>query len=343
MSPAHFDWLQTADRHTELIDPVISVRQLARLDLRRKRLARFDHCLVYATQRGEYVLFRPPHRPRATSRYRAVYEVDLAIHPVRTELVLPSSNDALEFQAEVELRWHVLDPVMFVGSGIRDVPRMLRNELEQHARGVTRRHALTGSAAAEAELLAESARWPVLGASAGLETAWTLRLRRNQQAIDHELHLQDIEHQASAKVLGEVLGQQEDAASETRRAALLRLQTQKIGLYEEYLEQGGARAWAWYLSQHPEATKEVMDHLRDDQRQLVETQLELVTKLFDSAEAETHELAEPRRHAFRALSEVLTQRLPGSSADAGAEAVDTPSSKDLPPGYGRTPVDPDKR
>ncbi|MEU8432078.1 hypothetical protein AB0F18_04085 [Streptomyces sp. NPDC029216] len=342
MPPAHFDWLQTADRHTELIDPVISVRQLARWDLRRKRHTHFDHCLVYATHQGEYVLFPPPLRPRATARYSAVYEVDLGVHPVRTELVLPSSNDALEFQAEVELRWQVDDAVRFIRSGRRDVPRMLRDELERRARGLVRRHPVTDSAAAEAELLAAAAGWPPLGADAGLKTEWTLRLRRNQQAIDHQVHLQGIAQEAEAKILGDVLGKDVDAAAEHREAALLRLQAEKVGLYEEYLEQGGARASAWYLSRHPEAGQEVMANLREDQRQLVEKQLELVTKLFDSAAAETHELAEPRRHAVRALSEVLTQRFPGATAGTTPEATDRPPAKDLPPGYGRTPVDPGK-
>ncbi|MFJ8214431.1 hypothetical protein [Streptomyces sp. NPDC096033] len=342
MSPAHFDWLQAADRHTELIDPVISVRQLARWDLRRKRHTRFDHCLVYATHGGEYVEFKPPRRPRATARYSAVYEVDLGVHLDRSELTLPSSNDALEFQAEVEFRWQVADPVVFVRSGERNVPRMLRGELEQRARGLVRLHPVTDSAAAEAKLLESAADWPRLGAATGLKTAWTLRLRRNQQAIAHQIRLQAIGQEAEAKILDNVLGKDVDAAAEQREAALLRLQAEKVGLYEEYLEQGGARASAWYLSRNPQAGKEVMDNLRDDQRQLVEKQLELVTKLFGSAEAETHELAEPRRHAVRALTEVLTQRFPGGSADTTTAVPDQPPAKDLPPGYGTTPVDPAK-
>ncbi|MFG2618476.1 hypothetical protein ACGFXC_12700 [Streptomyces sp. NPDC048507] len=340
MSPAHFDWLQAADRHTELTDPVISVRQLARWDLRRKRHTHFDHCLVYATHEGDHVEFRPPRRPRATTRYSAVYEVDLGVHLVRDEVALPSSNDALEFQAEAEFRWQVADPVAFVRSGERDVPRLLRNELERRSRDLVRLHAVTDSAVAEAELLRSAAGWPQLGAAAGLTTSWTLRLRRNQQAIAHQIRLQAIGQEAEAKILGDVLGRDTDAAAEQREAALLRLQSEKVGLYEDYLEQGGIRASAWYLSRHPGAGQEVMANLREDQRQLVEKQLELVTKLFDSAEAETHELAEPRRHAVRALTEVLTQRFPGTSTDAGGSAADGPPTRDLPPGYGRTPVDP---
>ncbi|MFD8979197.1 hypothetical protein [Streptomyces sp. NPDC059564] len=340
MSPTAFDWLQTADRHTELIDPVISVRQLARLDLRRKRLTRFDHCLVYATKQGEYVVFRPPHRPRATSRYSAVYEVDMGLHPVRAGLSLPSSNDALEFQADVDLRWRVSDPVRFVGSGLRDVPRLLLEELEQSARGISRHHSVTDSAIAEAELLKAATAWTPLGACAGLKASWTLRLHRNQEAIDHEIRMQGIQHQNSEQILGHVLGEQADAAEERRRAALLRLRAEKIELYQEHLEEGGVKALAWYLSQHPEDTQLVMANLRADQQSLVTAQLQLVTKLFDKAEAETHELAEPRRHAFRTLNEVLTQRLPGSTASAEPEVTDESPSRDLPPGYGRTPVEP---
>ncbi|MER5934390.1 hypothetical protein [Streptomyces sp. NPDC002054] len=342
MSSSNFDWLQAADRHTELIDPVISVRQLARLDLRRKRLTRFDHCLVYATHTGEYVVFQPPHRPRATSRYCAVYEVDTGLHPVQAELSLPSANDALEFQATVDMQWQVHDPVAFVRSGYRNVPRLLEGELERSARTIARKFEIVDSAAAETELLAASELWEPLGTTAGLRTTWTLRLRRNQEAIAHEARLQSIGHQAAENVLTEQRGIQVDAAADGRRDALLRLRAERTDLYEGFLDRGGVRAWAWYLSQHPEDTKEFMNHLREDQRNLVRAQLELVTKLFEEQTAENHELAEPRRYAVKALTDVLAQPLGSNPVPEEPRPPREESRWEKPPGYGRSPVEPDQ-
>ncbi|WP_185921768.1 hypothetical protein [Streptomyces sp. WAC06614] len=311
MSSPTFDWLQSADRHTELKDPVISVRRLALLDLRRTRLARFDHCLVYATKHGGYETFVPPDRPRSTSRYRAVYEVDTGLHPVTAELALPSGNDALEFRATVEIQWRVADAVAYVRSGVRDVPRLLTGELERAARPVTRRFAITDSAAAEARLLDESAGWAPLGAAAGLATTWNLRLRRNEQAVAHQLRLQAIDQSTDEKIRAEWRGEELDAAIDSRRAALLRLQAESAKLYEVFLEQGAVRAWSWYLTQYPEKAHDIVQGMRDDQQELARTQLELVRSLFDAETAENHELAEPRRHAIQALTRVLAQPLVG--------------------------------
>ncbi|MCB5178652.1 hypothetical protein [Streptomyces antimicrobicus] len=311
MSAPRFDWLQTADRHTELKDPVISVRQLALLDLRRTRLTRFDHCLVYATKHGGYETFVPPDRPRGTSRYRAVYEVDTGRHPVTVDLKLPSENDALEFQASVEIEWQVADAVAYVRSGCRDVPRLLAGELEKAARPVARRFAVTDSAGAEARLLDEAAGWPPLGATAGLTTSWTLRLRRNDQAIAHQLRLQEIDQTMDEKIHHEWRGEQLDAAIDSRRAALLRLQAESAKLYEVFLEQGAVRAWSWYLAQYPDRAHEIVQNMRADQQELARTQLALVKSLFEAETAENHELAEPRRHALQTLTKVLAQPLAG--------------------------------
>ncbi|MFF5445946.1 hypothetical protein [Streptomyces sp. NPDC012888] len=341
MSSRTFDWLQPADRHTELIDPVISVRQLSFVDVRRRRLTRFDHCLVYATKDHDYEVFQPPHRPRATTRYTAVYEIDTGVHPVRAELRLPSKNDALEFQATVDFRWQVRDPVWFIRSGCRDVPRLLIDELEKQARTGTRAFPITDSALAEARVRAAAADWLPPGTDAGLTCTWTLRLRRNEEEIRHQLRLQQIHHTADEQVLTEYRGEQTDEARDSRRSALLRLQAENVKLYEAFLGQGTLRALAWYLSQHPDKVETVVQGMRQDQVQLVQKQLELVTKLFDTETAENHELAEPRQHAIQALNKVLAQPLPGSaSEDSSGPATEEPLWKP-PPGYGRRPSAPE--
>ncbi|RST11101.1 hypothetical protein EF905_25875, partial [Streptomyces sp. WAC05374] len=89
-----FEWVQDADRHTQLSDPVLTVRQLSRFDFARKSLTRIDHALVFATPKGSYDAYLPPRRPSrseaAAKRYTAVYEVDMGVHPVRAEIRLPS-------------------------------------------------------------------------------------------------------------------------------------------------------------------------------------------------------------------------------------------------------------
>ncbi|MFC9426329.1 hypothetical protein [Streptomyces sp. NPDC056987] len=214
------EWEQPADRHTELIDPVITVRQLSRFEFARKLLTRIDHALVFSTPKGSYDTYLPPLRPTraeaASRRYTSVYEVDMGVHPVRAELTLPSDNDAFEFGVIVDLSWQVDDPARFVAGGHRDVPRLLLGELEQAARPVARRFAIADSAAAEQEMLRAVAAWGPLGSVAGLRVSWTARLRRDQENIDHQLRMQAIHHSAAEQILAQQRGMDVDMELDRR-------------------------------------------------------------------------------------------------------------------------------
>ncbi|MFF9347993.1 hypothetical protein [Streptomyces sp. NPDC014734] len=356
------DWDQHADRGSRLADPVVTVRQLSRFGFARRPLTRIDHALVFSAPDGSYDTYLPPVRPTrmgaAAKRYTSVFEVDMGVHPVREEIVLPSDDDAFEFGAAVELAWQVADPAMFVASRYRDVPRLLINELEQAARPVTRRHAVSHSAEAEQALLREVPAQGALGARAGLTVTWTVRLRGDQGAIDHVRRMRSIDHAATEQVHAERRGREHDAAIDRRsreqdtlqweRAAafgaqqhelalreqgwqhaqavdrarrhmeLQQVNAEKIAFYEKYLEQGGVRAWALHLADHPDDTGLVVRNLRDDQMRAIRAKLALAGELLTGDSAENHELETPKKLAFQAVIEVLDQHLPGVTAQSTA-------------------------
>ena len=229
------EWQQQADRHTELVDPVLTVRQLGRFDFNLKSLVRIDHALVFSTPKGGYDPYLPPRRPTrseiAAKRYTAVYEVDMGVHPFSAELALPSDNDAFEFTAAVDLSWQVLDPARFVASGHRDVPALVLGELQQAARPVTRHFAIADSADAERELLQAVTVLGPLGAPAGLQVTWTLRLRRDQENIDHQRRLQAIDHSAAEQVRAAERGMEIDVEVDRRNRQQDRLQIERAVSY----------------------------------------------------------------------------------------------------------------
>ncbi|MFI8190818.1 hypothetical protein ACIF8T_18720 [Streptomyces sp. NPDC085946] len=349
------EWQQPADRHTRLIDPVLTVRQLSRFEMSLKHVVRIDHALVFSTPKGGYEAYLPPRRPTrgeiAGRRYTAVYEVDMGVHPFTDTLTLPSDNDAFEFTAETDLSWQVLDPARFVASGVRDVPAMLLGELQQAARPVTRRFPIGDSAAAERELLHAVTVLGPLGAPAGLQVTWTLRLRRDLAGIEHQQRLRAIDHSAAEQIRAARQGMQVDVETDHRHRqqdalqltrameygrgeqdlalqqqhwqherALLqgqqalelqRLEAQKIEFYQWHLAQGGVHAWALHLAQHPEDSRLVMNSMREDQLRMIQAQMDLVKELLNGENAEKFELEGPKQLALRTVSDILTQRLPG--------------------------------
>ncbi|WP_405617904.1 hypothetical protein [Streptomyces sp. NBC_00076] len=361
------DWQQPADRHTPLIDPVITVRQLSRFGFARKSLTRIDHALVFSTSKGEYDAYLPPVRPSrgeaAAKRYTAVYEVDMGVHPHRAVIPLPSDNDAFEFTATIELSWQVVDPAAFVRSGHRDVPTLLLGEVQQAARLLTRRFTIDDSAGAEAELLRTLTgphRAP-LGAAAGLKVIWTLRLRRDQQEIDHERRLQSIDHASAEEIRAEQLGMRYDAELDRRvrqqdelqlgrameyerrghelavqrtrhETELQQLTAEKIAFYQRYLEEGGVVAWAMHLAAHPEDSRLVISSMREDQLRLIQTKVELARELLSEGNAEDYELEGPKRMALNAVFEIFNQQALGAPTDRPTPPppLTMPSPSDVP-------------
>ncbi|NEC96197.1 hypothetical protein G3I57_12885 [Streptomyces albidoflavus] len=349
------EWQQNADRHTELRDPVLTVRQISRFEFNRKALTRIDHALVFTTPRGGHEVYLPPRRPSrsevAARRYTSVYEVDMGIHPWREELALPSDNDAFEFGAEVDFSWQVVDPVRYVAGGHRDVPALLIGELQQAARPVTRRFPVSASAEAERELLRAMAGLGPLGATAGLQVTWTLRVRRDEGDIAHQRRLREIDQNVAEQIRADQGGRQADLVRHQRdlqqdalqisrsleyggqaqqlalqqqrwqheqallagrqQLELQRVNAEKVAFYQWHLEQGGIHALALHLAEHPGDTQLVMENMRQDQLALMQSQLHLVEQVLKGDHAEAYELDEPKKLALRTMTEIFNQRLPG--------------------------------
>ncbi|MBB1261004.1 hypothetical protein, partial [Streptomyces alkaliterrae] len=332
------EWQQAADRHSQLVDPVLTVRKLTRFDtFTNRHPARFDNAHVYATSSGTYETYMPPQRPQLAGRgYTAVYEVDIGVHRVRAELDLPSDNDAFEFGADVDLTWQVVTPEVFVASGHRNVPGLLFDEIQRRARPVTRGFDINNSAEAERALIDALTASGPLAETVGLRVDHTVRLRRDRASIDHQKNLQAIGHVAAEAVLSTQEGIRYDAVVDERVQQQLRqqhaqamlsgqhqleqqaLEAKKIEFYQYHLSQGGVAAWAMHLAQHPEDSRLVMQSLREDQLRLIQSQLGVVTQVLTSEHTELHHLAGVHETAIEVVRGFLAQQLPGAHGAPGA-------------------------
>ncbi|MFE2288456.1 hypothetical protein ACFXDJ_30360 [Streptomyces sp. NPDC059443] len=363
------DWEQHADRHTTLIDPVLTVHQLGGLlggGSFRRLQTRIVHALVFSTSKGGYVAYPPPQRPGSTRGYTAVYEVDMGVHPLTAELRLPSDNDAYEFEAVLDIAWQVVDPALFVSSQHRDVPRLLLGELERAARPVARGFAIADSAAAESELLSALPPSGSLGRVAGISAAWSISLRRDQDNIEHQRRMQAIAHASREGTYAEQVAMEYDAQLDQRvraqdtlaagralaygvqqhelaiqtsrqQAELQRVDAEKIEFYAWHLQQGGVHQWALHLAQHPEDSQLVIRTMREDQLQKIRDEMDLVARVLGGTDARSHEMEEPKRLALSYLKDMLNQRLPGVPQDPRQQPGLPPGDTPLPGPAGQQP------
>ncbi|MFD8738908.1 PE-PGRS family protein [Streptomyces sp. NPDC059618] len=333
------EWQQDADRHTVLIDPVLTVRPIARFDYTVRRVVNaIDHALVFVTAKGEYDVYTPPHRPSrsdaATRRYTSVYEVDMGSHPVQLALEMPSDDDAFSFGATADLTWRVADPVAYVASGERDVPTRLSRELHQLARPVSRAFSIEDSPAAEraVQRAVETGGFAV-GIGLAVTCAVRLRLddeaiahRRRQRSLRYESDMLDPEHEFRLR-----LARQQHELEMLRQQQDHRLIAEKIGFYQYHLQHGGVAAWALHLSQHPEDTRMVVGSLQKDQLSLIRGQLQVLA----GDTLEDFQKAESARSTLRAVDELIQQQTPPAPRD-GQGALPAGA----PPGPPQTPPQP---
>ncbi|MFD8204612.1 PE-PGRS family protein [Streptomyces sp. NPDC059701] len=336
------EWQQDAHRHSTLIDPVLTVRPISRFDhTGRRSVSAIDHALVFATARGTYDAFLPPHRPSrtdaATRRYVSVYEVDMGSHPVRLELTLPSDDDAFSFGASADLTWRVADPIAYVSSGERDVPTRLARELHQAARPVSRRFAIEDSPAAE-RAVQQAVESEGFAAGAGLAVTCTVRLRLDDEAIAHRRRLRNLRYESEMLDpehefrLRQARQQHElEALRQQQSHALV---AEKIHFYQYWLQHGGAGAWALHLAQHPEDTRLAVGSLQKDQLTAIRSELELIA----GDTLEDYQRAESARTTLRAVDDLLQQQTPPPAALP--PGTGQPYAPPQPPGTGQPYVPP---
>ncbi|MCT2591428.1 PE-PGRS family protein [Streptomyces sp. N2-109] len=321
-----FDWDQGADRHSDLVDPVLTVRQLSRFDYRRG-YSRIDNALVFTTDKGAFDVYLPPRRPvrsvLAAKRYTAVYEVDMGVHTCTPSLLLPSDNDAFDFTAEVELTWQVTRPQQFVACGERDVPALLKRRLERLTYPVSRAFPIDRSADAERAVCQVIARAGELGDEAGLRTSSAVRLRLDDAAIAHQRELRRLRYSDEQLGLSHDVAMREDRYNAERGAEQARhdhelvmlqgrqeeeareLEAAKIRYYEHHLTHGGVAMWALHLAQHPEDSRLVMENLSRDQLELVRHQSKFALQVLKEGTLEDYQRAGVNKRAVEIMEEFL--------------------------------------
>ncbi|WP_405449315.1 hypothetical protein OG350_22630 [Streptomyces achromogenes] len=303
-SEATLDWFRQQPERPDpalvVADPVRTVWQLPRFRLGGRRFTgRIDHALVCVTRQGSYETFLPPDRPTSMRRYTALYEVDTGPNSFRLKVPLPSRVDSFEFEATVDVRWHVASPERFVRSQERDVPGLVSRKLLPQMRDASRRHRIEDSAAAEQtvrQAVDEASSW--IGSHQGLRVDCAVRLRRDAAERSHQARLRSARHEAEA------VGSEHEAATRRERLEGER-RAERIAFYEDQLAKGGIATLALHLAAHPNDTPLVLNHLSEEQARLVEHQLGLISNVLENSRLEDYLMAGPHQEIATRMTALL--------------------------------------
>ncbi|WP_328223888.1 hypothetical protein OG272_30045 [Streptomyces sp. NBC_00104] len=295
-------------------DPVLRVWALPRLRLGGRRfVGRIDHALVCVTRKGSYETFLPPARPTTVRRYVALYEVNTEAHSFRLREHLPSQVDTFAFEALADITWRVTDPARFVTSQERDVPGLLIGELVPLMRSASRDHAIAESSHAEQAVQRAVDEAAPVGGRQGLRATVTVRLRRDAAERTHQERLRTARHEAEA-------ASPEHAVSIQRQRHEAHVRAERITFYEDCLARGDTAALALHLTEHPEDTRLVLQHLGEERGKLIETQRHLIDRVLDKEGLESYQLQEPRELTAQWMTTVLRSGTTPEDETPGASA-----------------------
>ncbi|MEV0256499.1 hypothetical protein AB0H82_19850 [Streptomyces sp. NPDC050732] len=296
------DWIEQSPSPTargQTPDPVLRVWQLPRFQLGGRRFSgRIDHALVFVTRKGKYETFMPPKRPVSTRRYVALYEVDTDPHSFALRLELPSTVDSFEFEAAVDVTWRVTRPDSFVASQERDVPALLTRRLLPLLRAAGRDHTINASADAESAVQQAVDAAGAIGEAEGLQVSCSVRVRRDAAERVLQERLRTARHEVMA-------ARPEYEAAAARDQHNRRLMADQVTFYTELLAKGGTAALALHLAEHRDDTRLVLEHLRADQSELAQSQLQLIKQVLESKELESYELEVPHQLIAQRMAAIL--------------------------------------
>jgi len=186
----------------------------------------FAEVLVYGNDDRE-VLW-PRIRPTERQLLRqglvvARHLVDIDQHRSSFSAQLPTLDENESFTAEIDILWHVVDPLRVIDSELVDVTAALAPDLVDGLRGIARTHRSGSQARAEVEanLWLRSAQARALGEVRGLDVQFLVRIDRSTGTAQEPAALGDIPQ--GAMTVAQSVAEISDAMNEleTRQAQSL--------------------------------------------------------------------------------------------------------------------------
>ncbi|UED85542.1 hypothetical protein [Streptomyces profundus] len=284
------------------------------------------------------------------------FEVALGRHVTEFGISLPAAGDAEFFEAEARVHWEVEDPSLVVDRQVWDAAELLRDDLLERLRDVSRQYALTEAERVDRAVRAElvSGRF-ALGEDLGLRTKVHVFIDLSERVADREREHTDLEHELR------VSGRREEW--ESRRVAA------RAEEFEQMLRRGNIGQIAGFMAREPGRELEIRNLIRQEWREEQQVSIELFSRMLDSGHLERHDIGEHMYEVIQYLrsrsggvvgntmDQVLAPRLPAGrlppsdgaphrpppfwAGDDGPEAA--PGARGPNPGSPDSPDDRDDR
>ncbi|MET9801610.1 hypothetical protein [Streptomyces sp. NPDC006368] len=240
---------------------------------------------------------REDHRKPLIGGPYTVFEVLLGRNVTKFDLSLPASGDGVFFDVAVSVQWEVVDPFLVATQRVWDVAELLRDDLLDGLRAVSRRFGLTEAQGAD-EAVRDELRDGrlVLGRDLGLRT--------------RVLVFFDLDKDVKTKVgeadrtLVEMGVDQRRAAAERRKDAYAReLVAERARELEGLLRQGEITQIAHHMAANPDKQWQIRRELLQEKREGQADFLAVFNRLIDTGVLERHDIDDTMLQVLEHLRE----------------------------------------
>ncbi|MFH8839632.1 hypothetical protein [Streptomyces sp. NPDC017868] len=215
-----------------------------------------------------------------------VFEVRLGRNVTEFRLRLPAAGDGVFFDAVVKVQWVVTDPYLVVQEQVEDVAELLRDELLDGLRRLSRRFRITEAQRADEAVREELATGRLgFGRDIGLRT-------RVLVFIDLDASVRaEVSRRDRAGVSMEADERVAEAARR-REAADRALVAERARELEDLLRRGDLAQIAHHMATHPDRQWEIRTRLQRERREGQEDYLRVLGRLLDTGVLERHDIGE---------------------------------------------------
>ncbi|MER5962748.1 hypothetical protein [Streptomyces sp. NPDC002057] len=253
------------------------------------------------------------NKPMFGSPY-TVFEVQLGRNVTEFRLQLPAAGDGVFFEAVAKVQWVVTDPHLVVQEQVEDVAELLRDELLDGLRRLSRRFRITEAQRADEAVREElSAGRLSFGRDIGLRTRVLVFIDLDD-SVKAEVSRRDrvgVTMEADERV----------AEAERRREAAERvLVADRAREMEALFRRGDLAQIAHHMAMHPDKQWEIRTQLQRERREGQEDYLAVFNRLLDTGVLERHDIGE---QMYQVLMYLRTQT--GTVLDGITDRVLNPS------------------
>ncbi|MGW8375250.1 hypothetical protein [Streptomyces sp. ODS28] len=246
-------------------------------------------------------------RPWMRSPY-TVFEIALGRNVTRFDLALPARGDAEFFQAAASVQWKVEDPVEVVRSQVWDVAELLRDELLDQLREVSRRFRLTEAQRADEAVRTElNSGSFALGSELGLSARVHVFIDLSERVMERIREGTGLEHRLD-------LAEKEHALTFRQEQHASLLVRERARSFESVLLGGDETKIAHFMARDPGRALEIQQLFARERRQGEADWLEFIGKLIEGGQLERHDIGEHMYEVLQHLRE-RSSRVVGGTAD----------------------------